>query len=98
MSELIPGGLALVLKAHRPLNVGKCVVTECILQPEEFVTTPDGMSMHNWAKQPMWYVTGDITTEFFSGRIGVGYGLLPAKYILPINPEKVDEKEVEEVA
>lgn len=98
MSELIPGGLALVLKAKRPTNIGKCVTTKRIVRPDESVITPDGMEMHNWTSKTVWYITGDVTTEFFSGRIGVGYGLLPASYLLPINPETVDEKEAEEVA
>lgn len=98
MSELKPGGLALVLKAWISSNVGKCVTTVRTLEPDEEMVTPDGNTLHNWTSNPVWYVTGDVKTEFFSGRIGVGYGLVPAKNLLPINPEKVEEKEAAEVA
>lgn len=98
MNELIPGGLAIVLKALIGSNIGKCVTTERILAPGEEIDTPDGAKLQNWTKRPMWYITGNIKTEFFSGRIGVGYGIAPAAHLLPINPETVDEKEAEEVA
>lgn len=98
MNDLVPGGLAIVLKAHIGSNIGKCVTTERLLAPNEEIDTPDGGKLQNWRKQPMWYITGNIQTEFFSGRIGVGYGIAPAANLLPINPETVDEKELEEVA
>lgn len=97
MSELKPGGLAILIKAHIPSDVGHCVTTVGIVDPGECIDTPIG-TLQNWTSIPVWYITGDVRSEFFSGRIAQGHALARSRSLLPINPEKVDEKEGEAVA
>jgi hypothetical protein len=97
MSKLIPGGLALLLRSHFPEDTGHCVTTVQLVAPGCEVQTPEG-PMKNWTSMALWYITGDVSTEFFSGRIIFGHALARPGSLLPINPEKVEEKETAEVA
>lgn len=94
---LKPGGLALVIKAYNPNNLGKCVELQAFIPPKGDVITPDGGLMENWTKKGMWYATGDVTTTFFSGRQGKGYALFRPEQLLPLgeDPDVVEEKEGE---
>jgi len=85
MSQLKPGGLALVVKSqYYPSNIGKCVTTERLLLPDDRIDTPIG-EIHNWSSRPVWYCTGDIRVEYFSGRVCYGHALIRPGDLIPLN-------------
>lgn len=92
MSDLRPGGLAILMRSHFPSNVGACVTTVELLAPGSQVVTPEG-PIENWTKMPLWYITGNVRTEFFSGRIIHGHALARPSSLLPIGDfdEAIDD-------
>lgn len=91
MNGLRPGGLALIIRwpwspSLNPEEFkGRCVETVKLLAPDEVITTPDGGHLHNWSPIPLWYIIGDVKTEFLSGRIVDGFALLRPTYLIPLN-------------
>ena len=96
MKELKPGGLALLVNYPRSpsLNhrefIGRCVRTELLVPPKGEILGLDGRVMSNPCKIGVWYCTGNIKQEMFSGRICEGYALIHPTYLLPIDGD-IDE-------
>ena len=85
MNYLKPGGLALVINSrYAPGNLGKCVVTERLLLPGEEINTSIG-PVQNWLRRPVWYVTGNISVRFLSGREAHGHAIFFPEHLSPLN-------------
>lgn len=94
MTGLRPGGLALLLTTtwDLPLNVGKSVTTEFLLDTGDVVRGMDGRWLTNLTASPMWYITGDIWQSNNVGDIWYGYALVDARSLLPIDGETFNEE------
>lgn len=93
--ELKAGGLALVIYADNPEDIGKCVTLLHFVQPGELFTAPDGMACRWRENYPAsWLVAGDIYAD--KGKEINGWGMFGTSSLMPIDdadPDAVDDRQ-----